>query len=75
MKILYGLIYEMDFSIQYMYVFLFCCLIILPILHHFMKEHIKVWSVLCMIPLVIYIAFLCKERYAGNIELTIQRYH
>ncbi|MBQ6094753.1 MAG: hypothetical protein IJL09_05080 [Lachnospiraceae bacterium] len=74
MRILYGLIYEMDFAMQFMYVFLLCSMIILPVLHHFLKNHIKIWSLLCLIPLAGYIIFLCKEHYAGNAELTIQRY-
>ncbi len=32
MKIVYGLIYEMDFAMQFLYVFLLCSLIVLPVL-------------------------------------------
>ncbi len=64
----------MDFAMQFMYVFLLCSLIVIPILHCFLKEHIKIWSLICMIPLMVYIIFLCKEHYVGNTELTIQRY-
>lgn len=74
MKILYGLIYEMDFAMQFMYVFLLCSLIVIPVLHRFLKEHIRIWSLICMIPLTVYIFFLCKEHYVGNTELTIVRY-
>lgn len=74
MKIIYGLIYEMDFAMQFMYVFLFCSLIVIPVLHHFMKKHIKIWSSICAIPFVVYIVFLCKEHYVGNPELTMERY-
>ena len=74
MKILYGLIYEMDSAMQFMYVFLLCSMIVIPVLHRFLKDHIKIWSLLCMIPLTVYIFFLCKEHYVGNTELTIQRY-
>ena len=74
MKILYGLIYEMDSSMQFMYAFLLCSLIVLPVLHHFMKNHIKMWSALCMIPLAVYVFFICREHYAENNGLTIQRY-
>ena len=74
MKIIYGLIYEMDFAMQFMYVFLFCSLIVIPVLHHFMKKHIKIWSSICAIPFVVYIVFLCKEHYVGNPELAMERY-
>ena len=74
MKILYGLVYEMDASMQFMYIFLFCSLIVFPVLHRFMKTHTRIWSVLCLIPLAVYIVFVWKEHYVGNNELTIQRY-
>ena len=74
MKIVYGLIYEMDFAMQFLYVFLLCSLVVLPVLHHFMKKHSKIWSCLCAIPLAVYIVFLCKEHYVANPELTIERY-
>ena len=74
MKILYGLIYEMDSAMQFMYVFLLCSLIVIPLLHRFLKDRIKIWSVICMIPMAVYIVFLCKEHYSGNTELTIERY-
>ena len=74
MKILFGLIYEMDFSMQFMYVFLLCSMIVLPVLHHLMKDHIKIWSAICVIPLAVYVVFLCKEHYVGNSELTVERY-
>ena len=74
MKILYGLIYEMDCAMQFAYVFLLCSLIVIPVLHHFLKNHVKIWSSVCMIPLTAYVIFLCKEHYVGNAELTIQRY-
>ncbi|MCR4598624.1 MAG: S41 family peptidase [Acetatifactor sp.] len=74
MKILYGLIYEMDSAMQFMYVFLLCSLIVIPVLHRFLKNHIKIWSLISMIPLAVYVVFLCKEHYVGNTELTIQRY-
>lgn len=74
MKVLYGLIYEMDSSMQFMYVFLLCSLTVLPVLHHFMKKHIRIWAALCVIPLAVYTVFLCREHYTGNTELTIQRY-
>ncbi len=74
MKILYGLIYEMDLAMQFMYVFLLCSLIVIPVLYHFLKDHMKIWLLICMIPLTVYIIFLYKEHYVGNTELTIQRY-
>ena len=74
MKILYGLIYEMDGSMQFMYLFLLGSLIVFPVLHHFMKKYAGIWSALCLIPLAVYIVFLWKEHYFGNNELTIQRY-
>ena len=74
MKIIYGLIYEMDFAMQFMYVFLLCSLIIIPVLHRFLKDHIKIWLFICLIPLTVYMVFLCKEHYVGNTELTIERY-
>lgn len=74
MKILYGLIYEMDASMEFMYVFLPCSLIVLAVLHHFLKEHLKIWAALCTIPFITYILFLIRNRYIGNTELTIQRY-
>ena len=74
MKIIYGLIYEMDFAMQFMYVFLLCSLIIIPVLHRFLKDHIKIWLLICLIPLTVYMVFLCKEHYVGNTELTIERY-
>ena len=74
MKILYGLIYEMDSAMQFMYVFLLCSLIVIPVLHRFLKKHVKIWSLICVIPLAVYIIFLCKEHYVGNSELTIQRF-
>ncbi len=73
LKILYGLIYEMDSAMRFMYVFLLCSLIVIPVLHRFLKDHIKIWSSVCMIPLAVYIIFLCKEQYVGNFELTIGR--
>lgn len=54
LKVLYGLIYEMDFAMQFMYVFLFGSLIVIPILHRFLKEHIKIWLLFCMLPLTVY---------------------
>jgi len=74
MKILFGLIYEMDFAMRFMYVFLLCSLIIIPIVHHFMKKHVKLWTCLCAIPLAVYLVFLCKEHYVANSELTVSRY-
>ncbi len=74
MKILYGLIYEMDSSMQFMYIFLLCSLIVIPILHRFFKDHIKIWSLFCLIPMAVYFIFLYKEHYVGNPELTMQRY-
>ena len=74
MKILYGLIYEMDSSMKFMYIFLPCAIILLTILYHFMKKHTKIWSALCAIPLIVYIIFLSKEYYVGNVNLTINRY-
>ena len=59
---------------QFMYVFLLCSLIVLSVLHCFMKDHVKIWSALCMIPMAVYVVFLCREHYAGNSELTFQRY-
>lgn len=74
MKVLIGLIYAMDSSMQFMYVFLLCSMTVLLLLHHFMKDHIKIWSALCTIPLVVYAVFICKEHYVKNSGLTIERY-
>ena len=59
---------------QFMYVFLLCSMIVLPVLHRLMKDHINIWSAICVIPLAVYVVFLCKEHYVGNSELTVERY-
>lgn len=74
MKILYGLIYEMDTTMQGLYAFMFGTIVVLAILHAFMKKHIKIWSALCLIPLIAYGVFLSQGCYVGNSELTVYRY-
>lgn len=59
---------------QFMYVFLLLSMVVLAVSHHFMKKHTKIWSALCLIPMLVYIIFLIKEHYVGNAELTIYRY-
>ena len=74
MKVLYGLIYEMDVTMQFMYIFLPSAITFLFILHHFMKEHRKIWAGLTLIPLIVYIIFMSQVYYKGDKELTIERY-
>ena len=74
MKILYGLLYETDSAWQFMCIFLLCSLVVLPILHHFLKEKIKMWAAICAVPLMVYIIFMLKEYYRGDPELTAIRY-
>ena len=74
MKILYGLFYETDSAWQFMCIFLLCLLVVLPVLHHFLKEEMKVWAALCAVPLMVYIIFMLKEYYRGDPELTVIRY-
>lgn len=74
MKILFGLIYTMDPAMQFMYIFLPCSMIVLTVLHHFLKEHIKIWFCMCLVPTVVYAIFLSLQYYVGNPELTINRY-
>ena len=74
MKILYGLLYETDSAWQFMCIFLLCSLVVLPILHHFLKEKIKMWAAICAVPLMVYITFMLKEYYRGDPELTAIRY-
>ena len=49
-------------------------MVVLAVSHHFMKKHIKIWSALCLIPMLVYIIFLIKEHYVGNAELMVYRY-
>ena len=74
MKVLYGLIYEMDASMQFMYVFLPAMIVALFVLHHFLKEHRKLWCGLTTVPLVVYIIYMTQVYYKGDMELTIERY-
>ena len=74
MKVLYGLIYEMDITMQFMYVFLPSAIVILFILHHFLKEHRKIWAGLTLIPLTVYLIYMSQVYYKGDMELTIERY-
>ncbi len=74
MKVLYGLIYEMDITMQFMYIFLPSAIVILFILHHFLKEHRKIWTGLTLIPLTIYLIYMSQVYYKGDRELTIERY-
>ncbi len=74
MKVLYGLIYEMDIAMQFMYIFLPSIIAILFILHHFLKEHRKIWVGLTLIPLVVYAVYMSLVYYKGDMELTIERY-
>ena len=57
-----------------MYVFLLFSMVALAVSHHFMKKHTKIWSALCLIPMLVYIIFLIKEHYVGNAELMVYRY-
>ena len=59
---------------HFMYIFLPCAILLLTLLHHFMKKHIMIWSALCVVPLIVYVVFLSREYYVGNIDLTINRY-
>ena len=74
MKVLYGLIYEMDITMQFMYIFLPSAIVILFILHHFLKEHRKIWAGLTLIPLTVYLIYMSQVYYKGDMELTIERY-
>lgn len=74
MKVLYGLIYEMDITMQFMYIFLPSAIVILFILHHFLKEHRKIWAGLTLIPLTVYLIYMSQVYYKGDSELTIERY-
>ena len=74
MKVLFGLIYLMDSSMHFMYIFLPCALIVLAVLHRFMKKHEKIWSLLCTIPMLVYIVFIINGYYAKDPERTIYRY-
>lgn len=74
MKVLYGLIYEMDITMQFMYIFLPSAIALLFILHHFMKEHRKIWAGLTLTPLVVYLIYMSQVYYKGDKELTIERY-
>lgn len=74
MKVLYGLIYEMDITMQFMYIFLPSAIVILFILHHILKEHRKIWAGLTLIPLTIYLIYMSQVYYKGDRELTIERY-
>lgn len=74
MKVLYGLIYEMDITMQFMYIFLPSAIALLFILHHFIKEHRKIWAGLTLIPLVVYLIYMSQVYYKGDKELTIERY-
>ena len=74
MKVLYGLIYEMDITMQFMYIFLPSAIVILFILHHFLKEHRKIWAGLTLIPLTVYLIYMSQVYYKGDRELTIERY-
>ena len=74
MKVLYGLIYEMDITMQFMYVFLPSAIVILFILHHILKEHRKIWAGLTLIPLTVYLIYMSQVYYKGDMELTIERY-
>ena len=74
MKVIYGLLYETDASIQFMYIFLLSFIVVLTVFHHFMKEKIKLWAGLCAIPVVVYIIFMCGAYYRGDKDLTMIRY-
>ncbi len=74
MKVIYGLVYQMDRTMRFLYLFFVSALFILAILHHFLKKHLKIWSALCLIPLTFFSVFLIKESYRGDMELTICRY-
>ena len=74
MKVLYGLIYEMDASMQFMYIFLPCVIIALFVAHHLLKDSIKTWVGLTLIPLVVYIIYMTQVYYKGDMELTLGRY-
>ena len=74
MKIIYGLIYQMDKTMQFLYLFYVSAIIVLIVLHHFLKKHIRLWAGLCCVPLLFFGLFLLKEGYRGDAELTIMRY-
>ena len=81
MQILYGLIKSMDIAMRFMFAFLPCMLAFLILLYfifrHFEKKKkgmMKIWSSLCFTPLLVYLIFMIKEHYAGNTELTLNRY-
>lgn len=66
MKILFGLIYLMDLSMHFWYIFLSLALAALAFSHHFLKKHEKIWSLLCALPMLTYIIFLINEHYADG---------
>ena len=81
MQILYGLIRAMDISMRFMFIFLPCALAVLVLLYFIFrhlekkkKDMMKIWSALCFIPLLVYLVFMINVYYAGNVELTINRY-
>ena len=74
MKVLYGLIYEMDTTMQFMYIFLPCVIIALFVAHKLLEDNIRTWVGLTFMPLLVYIIYMTQVYYKGDGELTLERY-
>ena len=65
----------MDGPMRFLFFFLPGFLILLTVAHPFMKKkHEKLWSLLCAIPLVVFVLFLVIHYIKGNLVLSGARY-
>lgn len=75
MKRLFALFTQFDNSLKFMIAFQFGTLILLTFLYHFMKErHKKLWLLLCVLPLIVFLIFYGLNYVHGEPALSFQRY-
>ena len=75
LKYFYLIFRMFEASYQGMVIFLLLSLVVLTILHHFMKEKKeKIWCALCAIPMLVFLVFYFMNRILGNAEMTLQRF-
>ena len=75
MKRLFALFTQFDDSLKFMIFFQLGALILLTGLYRFMKErHKKLWLLLCVLPLIVFLIFFGMNFVHGDPTLSFQRY-
>lgn len=75
LRMIVGLVSVMDRSMKFMYIFLIASMVLLTVLHHFMKNKAdKWWFLLCIVPLVVFAVFYYVNFTVGDPTLALQRY-